>query len=119
MNSIPFIALSLLLLTCSMTVPTLADERDKNVLGTFQGDPLKRPSEASAAAEFDEGLREYRRVIETRCVLCHSRDRIDEAITQRLPFESVEEIILKRNVVISERERNVLGTFWGNPLKEK
>ena len=119
MKPLTFIALVILILTAATPMATLADERDRDVLGTFQGTPLKRPAEASAAAEFDEGLREYRRIIETRCVLCHTSDRIDEAITERLPFESVEEILLKRNVVLSERERNVLGTFWGNPLKEK
>jgi hypothetical protein len=31
----------------------------------------------------------------------------------------VEEILLKRNVVLTEREREVLGTFWGTPLKER
>jgi mono/diheme cytochrome c family protein len=94
-------------------------EKDKDVLGTFWGNPMKKPGETSAAAEFDEGLREYRRIIQTRCILCHSADRIDEAISKRLPFESVEEILLKRDVVLTEREQNVLGTFWGNPLKEK
>lgn len=94
-------------------------ERDKDVLGTFWGNPMKRPEERSAATEFDEGLAEYRQIIQTRCVLCHSLDRIEEAIRDRMPFESVEEILLKRNVVLTERERNVLGTFWGNPLKQK
>lgn len=94
-------------------------ERDKDVLGTFWGNPMKRPGEMPAATEFDDGLAEYRQIIRTRCILCHSLDRIEEAIGNRLPFESVEEILLKRNVVLTERERNVLGTFWGNPLKQK
>lgn len=107
-------------LVLAVTAPAAAmAERDKDVLGTFRGNPLKRPAETSAAAEFDEGLREYRTIIETRCVLCHSSERIDQAISERLPFESVEEILLKRNVVLTERERSVLGTFWGNPLKKK
>jgi hypothetical protein len=110
--------LFILVLTVAAPTASLA-EGDKDVLGTFRGNPIKKPAETSAAVEFDEGLREYRRIIETRCVLCHSLDRIDEAISKRLPFESVEEILLKRNVVLTERERDVLGTFWGNPLKEK
>lgn len=108
------------ILVLTVAAPAAAQtERDKDILGTFRGNPMKRPAEMSTAAEFDERLREYRHIIETRCVICHTSDRIDKAIENRLPFESVEEILLKRNVVLTEREREVLGTFWGTPLKER
>jgi uncharacterized membrane protein len=97
-------------------------ERDKAVLGTFWGEPMKSrkgAAEVQGVQGEREGLREYRRIIETRCVLCHSLERVETAIENRLPFESVEEILLKRNVVLTAREREVLGTFWGNPLKNK
>ena len=115
-----WILISLFILVLTVATSAIAlSERDKDVLGTFRGNPMKKPAETSAAAEFDERLREYRQIIETRCVRCHTSDRIEAAIQNQLPFESVEEILLKRNVVLTERERDVLGTFWGTPLKER
>jgi len=90
---------------------------DKKIMGTFWGSPLKSAEEKpSTELTLKE---EYRAILETRCVHCHSLDRIDEAIARQIPFASVEEILLQRGVILTERERSVLGTFWGSPLREK
>jgi len=95
----------------------ILSSRDKKVLGTFWGDPIKRPAR-DLIEEQSKAYREYRQIIEKRCTLCHTRDRIDDAIRRQLPLETVEEVLLRRGVVLTERERSVLGTFWGTPLKK-
>lgn len=95
----------------------ILSSRDKKVLGTFWGDPIKKP-DRDLIEEQSKAYREYRQIIEKRCTLCHTRDRIDDAIRRQLPFQTVEEILLRRGVVLTERERGVLATFWGTPLKK-
>lgn len=90
---------------------------DKKIMGTFWGSPLKTPGKPASSDQMLQS--EYRTIIETRCVHCHSLDRIDEAMARQLPFATVEEILLQRGVILTGRERSVLGTFWGSPLKEK
>lgn len=94
-------------------------ERDREVLGTFWGSPLK-PQRPEAERDFVDlgGYREFERIIETRCVLCHNRDRIDEAIEKRLPYETIEEIMLKRGAILTEQDREVLRIFWDSTLKK-
>jgi hypothetical protein len=61
---------------------------------------------------------EFQRVIETRCTVCHTRERVDVAIKKRQDIEKIEQRMRERGAVLSERDKQVLGTFWGNPLKE-
>lgn len=92
------------------------NEQDRQVLGTFWGpsarttavQPLAAPITKEQASAFD-------RVIEQRCLLCHTRERIDDAIARRLPFEPIETIMRDRGAVLSPEERQVLRTFWGKP----
>jgi hypothetical protein len=64
------------------------------------------------------GMDEFQRVIETRCTVCHSRERVDVAIKEQQDREKIEQRMLERGAVLTERDKQVLGTFWGNPLKE-
>lgn len=64
------------------------------------------------------GMDEFQRVIETRCTVCHTRERVDVAIKKRQDIEKIEQRMRERGAVLSERDKQVLGTFWGNPLKE-
>lgn len=64
------------------------------------------------------GMDEFQRVIETRCTVCHSRERVDVAIKKQQDMEKIEQRMLERGAVLTERDKQVLGTFWGNPLKE-
>lgn len=64
------------------------------------------------------GMDEFQQVIETRCTVCHTRERVDIAIKKRQQLEKIEQRMLERGAVLSERDKQVLGTFWGSPLKE-
>ncbi len=84
---------------------------------------LPLPAGATVAAEDlgahrMRGMNEFQRVIETRCTVCHTRERVDIAIKKRQELEKIEQRMLERGAVISERDKEVLGTFWGSPLKE-
>lgn len=90
-------------------------QQEQQVLGTFWGSPLKEkgPKPAKLAKSRDE---EVQTVIETRCLRCHTRERIDLALAQKLPFTSVEAMMARRGVVLTSRENEVLKIFWGAPL---
>jgi hypothetical protein len=64
------------------------------------------------------GMEEFQRVIETRCTVCHTRERVDVAIKKRQDLEKLAQRMRERGAVLSEGDKQVLGTFWGNPLKE-
>jgi len=60
---------------------------------------------------------EFDQIINEQCVKCHTRDRIDQAIRNGDNVEAILEKMLRFGVKLNERDRNVLGTFWGEPLK--
>ncbi|WP_053552171.1 hypothetical protein [Desulfuromonas soudanensis] len=65
------------------------------------------------------GMEEFQRVIDLRCTVCHTRERVDEAIKKRAALENLQKRMVGKGAVLSERDRKVLGTFWGSPLKER
>ncbi len=94
------------------------DRRDREVLGPFWGlSPLEESGTGKKDAAASLGYEEYLQIIQTRCILCHERDRIGKAIEEQLPFLTMEEIMLKRQVILTPWEREVMKTFWGTPLK--
>ena len=60
---------------------------------------------------------EFQNTIENRCTICHTRGRVDKALGQEEDLEVLLQRMIERGAIISERDRNVLGTFWGSPLK--
>jgi hypothetical protein len=86
------------------------------LLGTVPG--AARAAEDLGAHRFG-GMEEFQRVIDLRCTVCHTRERVDVAIKKRAALEKLEERMLDKGAVLSERDKNVLGTFWGSPLKER
>ena len=60
---------------------------------------------------------EFEKVIDTRCTICHTRQRVDIAIRERKNMEKIEQQMLHHGAVLSPREKEVLGAFWGDPLK--
>lgn len=64
------------------------------------------------------GNDEFQDTIENRCTICHTRGRVDKALGQDEDLDVLLQRMIERGAIISERDRNVLGTFWGSPLKE-
>jgi hypothetical protein len=64
------------------------------------------------------GNDEFQRTIEARCTICHTRERVDAAFGQQADLDALLQRMIERGAIFSERDRNVLGTFWGSPLKE-
>ncbi len=65
------------------------------------------------------GMDDFQQIIDSKCTVCHTRERVDLAIRQGQDMSKIEERMIERGAVLDEREKSVLGTFWGNPLKEK
>lgn len=65
------------------------------------------------------GNEDFQGTIEARCTICHTRARVDQAIGEKAELDALLQRMIERGAIISERDRNVLGTFWGSPLKEK
>jgi len=75
------------------------------------------PLPASAAPA--EGASAFQETIEARCTVCHSRERVDEAIRAQKDLTPLLQHMIERGAIITERDRKVLGTFWGSPLKSE
>jgi hypothetical protein len=65
------------------------------------------------------GNDEFQNTIENRCTICHTRDRVDKALGQEEDLDVLLQRMIERGAIISERDKSVLGTFWGSPLKEE
>lgn len=60
------------------------------------------------------------RVIEEKCLVCHNRQRIETALDERKEMEKIQSSMEQKGVVLTDKEREVLGHFWRqNPLKGK
>jgi hypothetical protein len=64
------------------------------------------------------GNNEFQSTIEGRCTICHTRERVDKAIGEQADLDALLQRMIERGAILSERDQNVLGTFWGSPLKE-
>jgi hypothetical protein len=62
----------------------------------------------------EQGLK----VIEEKCLTCHNRQRIDQAVKSRRDMEKILRQMERKGVALSDREKMVMGHFWKkNPLK--
>ena len=59
---------------------------------------------------------EASRVIEEKCLICHNRQLIDEAIKERQEMEQVLRRMEKKGGVLTGKERRVMGHFWGQKV---
>lgn len=60
------------------------------------------------------------RVIEEKCLVCHNRQRIDEAMRKEKDLKKIQRMMEKKGAALTPKDREVLGHFWKqNPLKEK
>ena len=59
------------------------------------------------------------KVIDEKCLACHNRQKIETAQKARKNMENITQRMEKKGVVLSDRDRQVLGHFWQqNPLKK-
>jgi hypothetical protein len=59
-----------------------------------------------------EGLK----VIDEKCLACHNRQRIDEAVQERREINQILRRMEKKGVVLTEKEHLVMGHFWGQKV---
>ena len=60
------------------------------------------------------------RVIEEKCLVCHNRQRIDEAMRKEKDLKKIQRMMEKKGAALTAKDREVLGHFWKqNPLREK
>ncbi|WP_232278959.1 hypothetical protein [Geotalea uraniireducens] len=58
-------------------------------------------------------------MIDEKCLACHNRQKIEAALKERKNMEKITQRMEKKGVVLSDRDRQVLGHFWQqNPLKK-
>lgn len=91
-------------------------QQEQQVMGIFWVAAAGAKPAAATPAAVDP-LREYRAVVQSRCVGCHSLDIVEKAMADDRPISDLIEMMRKRGAIIPEADKNVLGTFWGNPLK--
>ena len=61
-----------------------------------------------------------KQVIDTRCLTCHNRQVIDDALKQQKDMEKITKSMEKKGARLTEKERSVLNIFWNqNPYKTK
>ncbi len=59
------------------------------------------------------------KVIDDKCLSCHNRQRIDKAIKEREEMVQVIKTMEKKGVVLTEKEHQVIGHFWGQKLYKR
>jgi uncharacterized membrane protein len=60
-------------------------------------------------------------IIGKKCTTCHTKDRIDAALSAGKDMKAIQRDMEKRGAVLNPTERDVLGIYWGKaqPLKTK
>lgn len=56
-------------------------------------------------------------VVAERCVKCHTRERIDAAISRGDNWQEIEKKMLRFGAIINPRESEVMGVFWKKPAQ--
>ena len=81
---------------------------------------------ASLPASAEEDVRRVKtttpelRVIDEKCLVCHNRKRIDDAVQERKDMEKILSLMEKKGASLTESDRRVIGHFWQQKLfKEK
>lgn len=80
--------------------------------------PGSTPGEEIHVGGHFQNFEEFRKIVDLRCTVCHSRERVEAAARQGRELAPIEQRMLERGAVLTDREKEVLGTFWGEPLKK-
>jgi cytochrome c553 len=62
---------------------------------------------------------EFQSTIEARCTICHTRERVDQAIGEGEDLDALLQRMIERGAILSDRDKSVLGTFWGSPHENR
>jgi cytochrome c-type biogenesis protein CcmH/NrfF len=60
---------------------------------------------------------EYAEIIKKRCTLCHTQERIESAIREGRDMNQILIKMMQMGAQLTDQEQKVLGTFWGEALK--
>ena len=91
----------LTILTVMMAFSAQAQENDKPLGAHWNWDPKAMT------------------IIQNRCMSCHNRERIDQALNERKEMEKIQKSMEEKGAKLSEKEQEVLGLFWKKkPPKE-
>jgi len=67
-----------------------------------------------------DGVPEGFGIIDEKCVACHNRQRIEDAMRKRRDMEKIRKRMEEKGVALTESERSVLSHFWRqNPFREE
>ncbi len=66
-------------------------------------------------------LKKAHAIIDKRCTSCHSRDKVDIALSSGWDMGAIQKEMEKRGAQLSTNEREVLGIFWkqSKPISKK
>lgn len=56
------------------------------------------------------------KVIDEKCLVCHNRQRIEDAVRQRKDMERITRLMEKKGAALTENERQVMNHFWRKKL---
>jgi hypothetical protein len=61
-----------------------------------------------------------KQVLDTKCLTCHNRQVIDNALKQHKDMEAITKSMENKGVRLTDKERSSLNIFWSqNPYKNK
>ena len=72
----------------------------------------EKPEGSNLGSVTGGDLRPAQRLIEDKCLGCHSEKRIREARKQQKNMEAIVRLMEKKGAVLTDRDRRVLQHFW-------
>lgn len=56
------------------------------------------------------------KVIDEKCLVCHNRQRIEDAVKERKNMEKITQLMEKQGAALTDKERQVMNHFWNQKL---
>lgn len=77
----------------------------------------KTPDNMGALGYQGPSRAEFNKVIKQKCTICHTREPVDVAIREHKDEQKIQNRMIEHGAQLTERDKKVLGVFWGDPLK--
>lgn len=71
-------------------------------------------SQHLGALSTDRGMVEFQKVIDSKCTVCHTRERIDNALSRRADVAGILERMTTLGADLSPAEREMLTAYWND-----